>query len=58
MLLEKLEVDGQLAWKHVDDDFGVQLGARDYLPGPLSVSATIETIDEDFQFTANVRFGF
>jgi hypothetical protein len=59
MLFEKLEVNGQIEWNHVDDDkVGVELGTRYYLAGPLSVGATVESLDQDFRFTAGVRFGF
>jgi hypothetical protein len=57
MLLDSLEINGQLEWNHVDeDDFGVQLGARWHLAGPLSIGGTVETIDQDFRATIGARF--
>ena len=59
MLFESLEVNGQGEWNHVhDDNFGVKFGGRYYFPGPLSVGATVESIDSDFRFTGGVRFQF
>jgi len=59
MMLEKLELNGQLEWNHVnEDDFGVQVGARYYLTGPISVGTTLEGIDQDFRFRLGVRFQF
>jgi hypothetical protein len=59
MMLEKLELNGQLEWNHVnEDDFGVQAGARYYFTGPLSVGTTLEGIDQDFRLRVGARFQF
>lgn len=59
MLFEKLEVNGLLEWVDLNDEnFGVELGGRFYLIDHLSLGATVETIDDDFRFTAGARFQF
>jgi hypothetical protein len=59
MLTDKIELNGLLEFRHLEDDsVGVQFGGRYYLSGPFSLGASFETIDSDNTFQAGVRFQF